>query len=158
MCAALASVSLSLRVAVASAVTVDRDAVAEPEEEEEEEDEEEEERVRRRSVWEERCVVGQVLREVVVCVGDRTGMEENNLHRVDVAPAKRNTALRMETAGRCMECDGCFVPASCGCGWPNPNSGLWTRGGSACQKPIRLSSIDGYCSKLNPNLLVPLSS
>jgi hypothetical protein len=83
-------VSLSLRVAAASAVTVDRDAVAEPEEEE----------TARRCVWEERC------RGAVECgrLGGRTGMEENSLHRTDVVPAKRSTALRMKTAGRCMEC------------------------------------------------------
>lgn len=84
--------SLSLRVAVASAVTVDRDAVAGPEEKEEEEEE-----TTRRSVWEERCSG--------CCLGDRTGMvEDNSLHRTDVAPAKRSTALRTKTAGRCMEC------------------------------------------------------
>ena len=31
-------------------------------------------------------------------------MEENGLHRTDVVPAKRSTALRIKTAGRCMEC------------------------------------------------------
>lgn len=93
-----ASVSLSLRVAVASAVTVDRDAVAEPTEEEELE--EEEETVRRR-VKEERCR----------CLGcDRIGpgIEENGLHRTDAVPAKRTTALRMKTAGWCMECSAEF--------------------------------------------------
>ena len=108
---ATASVSLSLRAAVASAVTVEGDAVAEPGEEEEEEEEEE---TVRRSVWEERCRrVGRV--RVVVCLGpgDRTGMEENSLHRTDVVPAKRSTALRMKIAGWCMECSCVsFVPVN----------------------------------------------
>jgi hypothetical protein len=30
-------------------------------------------------------------------------VEENGLHRTDVVPATRSTALRTRTAGRCME-------------------------------------------------------
>ena len=76
-------------------MTVDRDAVVEPEEEEEEAEEE----TARRSVWEERCA-GLVE---CGCLGDTIG-----LHRTDVVPAKRSTALRMKTAGRCMECSAVF--------------------------------------------------
>jgi hypothetical protein len=82
-------------------VTVDRDAVAEPEEEAA--------AAARRKVWEVRCrvVVGRVREVVAVecgCLGDRTGIEENCLHRTDVVSAKRSTVPRTKTAGRCMEC------------------------------------------------------
>lgn len=77
-------------------MTVDRDADAELEEEEE--------TAWRSGVWEEKCRGVERVREVV-CLGDRTGMEENSLHRTDVVPAKRSTALRM-----CMECSVSFVP------------------------------------------------
>ena len=124
---------------MASAVTVDRDAVAEPKEEEELE--EEEETVRRR-VKEERCR----------CLGcDRIGpgIEENGLHRTDAVPAKRTTALRVKTAGWCMECSaefraskdsaearGCAARRVC----DDPNSAGpdygWTRGASACRQRL----------------------
>lgn len=90
-------------------------------------------------------------------------MEENSLHRTDVVPTKRSTALRMKTAGRCMcmESGGVFRARELrGVDGPTQIPDLWTRGGSACRKPIRLSSIHilGYCTVVNPNLLVPLSS
>jgi hypothetical protein len=124
-------------------VTVDRDAVAGPKEEEEEEEE-----TVRRSVWEERCR----------CLDDRIGMEENGLHRTDVVPAKRSTALRMKTAGWCMECSAEFRASQDsakasrrrrGCDDPNsagPDYG-WTRGASACGQRL--------LNRANPNLLVP---
>jgi hypothetical protein len=118
-------------------VTVDRDAVAEPEEE-----------TARRSVWEERCRVGRVR-----CgwLGDRTGMEENNLRRTDVVPAKRSTALRM-----CMECSVSFVPvrtqARRGANQINqiPQDRIMDTRRFGIQSNIG--------STVNPNLLVPLSS
>ena len=134
------------RVAVASAVSVDREAAAEPEERGEEE-------TARRRVWEERCsgVVGRVRQcGRLVLVGDRTGMDENSLHRTDVVPVTRSIALRMKTAGRCMECSVLLLTqARCGCVCGRKfrtGLSLWTRGASAYQgKPIR-SHTDASCN------------
>ena len=92
-------------------MTVDREAVAEPEEEGEEDEEE----TARGSVCEERCSVGRLESG---CLSDGTSMEENSLHRTEVVPAKRITALRMKTAGRCMECSVRSQASEC----DHPNS------------------------------------
>ncbi len=122
------SLSLRARVAVASAVTVDRDAVAEPGEEGE---------MSRRSVWEERCRgVGRAVVECG-CLGDRT---ENSLHRTDVVPAKRSTALRMKIAGWCMECIVRAQVLRRGAGVITQifrRTGLCTRGASASKSALR---------------------
>jgi hypothetical protein len=120
-------------------VTVDRDAVAEPEEKEEEEEE-----TARRSVWEERCSG---------CLGDRTGMvEDNSLHRTDVAPAKRSTALRTKTAGRCMECRCYSCETRAERAWMTQFPLDRTMDTRRFGKPKAITSF-----ATNPNLLVPLS-